>query len=103
MWVWLGFFGWFLCTDVTFNSIALLPLFYSEIVMPSLFPVVNEELKLSILKVLKINSYPSQPYLTSPNTLLEMLDDEMPDGVRLNHSLVGMNAVCAATPTFFFF
>lgn len=41
--------------------------------------------------MLKINSYPSQPYRTSPNTVLEMLDDEMSDAVRLNHSLIILN------------
>lgn len=51
------------------------------------------------MQVLKINSHPSQPYLASPNIVLEMLDDEMPDGVRLNNNLTGMDAVCAATMT----
>lgn len=63
--------------------------------------------KLGCLKIIylasarpRIISCPSQPYLTSPRIVLEMLDDEVPDGVGLNLSLIGTNVVYAATLIF---
>lgn len=63
--------------------------------------------KLGLLKIIylasarpRIISCPSQPYLTSPRTVLEMLDDEVLVVVGLNLSLIGTNVVYATTLIF---